>query len=801
MTSFEKKYIEARKNAIAADFAHLNPMQRQAVLTTEGPLLLLAGAGSGKTTVLIHRIANLLRYGRGSDSDWVPPSATEEDLKLLEAVGRGEKALSAEQRALGRKLAAVEPAEPWRILAITFTNKAADELKKRLESMLGADAQEVWAQTFHSACARILRRDADKLGFPLNFTIYDTADSLTAMKRVLEELNLSDRDFPPKSVLAAVSRAKDELLSPREYLALARSANELRRVKIGQAYEAYARRLMNAGAMDFDDLLYFAVRLLQEYEDVREYYQRKFKYVLIDEYQDTNHLQYLLASLLADGTKNICVVGDDDQSIYRFRGASIENILSFEEQYKDAQVIRLEQNYRSTGHILDAANAVIQNNKGRKGKTLWTQSEAGEKLSLYIAQNENDEARFVAEQIAKAAASGAAWRDHAVLYRMNAQSRQVEDALKRAGIPYRIIGGTRFFDRAEVRDILAYLYVLANPSDDVRLMRIVNVPARGIGQTSLERARQLAAERGTSLYEIMRNAGEYHELSRAALAMRKFIIMMEELRHCIGEVPLSDLYDLLLEKTGYLRTLEEKNTDEDTARAENVRELKSSILHYMHETGDDGIYGFLDEVALYTDIDNYDKDANSVVLMTIHAAKGLEFPTVFLVGAEEGIFPGLKAIGEAEEMEEERRLCYVAITRAKRKLYLCCAAQRMLFGRSGANLPSRFLEEIPPEHLERSAAPRADSFGGMRLESSPPAFRRTVRSAPASPHPLAAAKPASIPAVSYREGDEVEHKVFGRGSIVKMTPMGGDALVEIAFEEQGIKRLMLRAAMQYMTKR
>jgi DNA helicase-2/ATP-dependent DNA helicase PcrA len=801
MTSFEKKYIEARKSAIAADFAHLNPMQRQAVLTTEGPLLLLAGAGSGKTTVLIQRIANLLRYGRGSDSDWVPPFATGEDLTLLEAVGRGEKTLSAEQRALARELAAVEPAEPWRILAITFTNKAADELKKRLESLLGADAQDVWAQTFHSACARILRRDADKLGFPLNFTIYDTADSLTAMKRVLEELNLSDRDFPPKAVLAAVSRAKDELLSPREYLALAQAANELRRVKIGEAYEAYARRLMKAGAMDFDDLQYFTVRLLQEYEDVREYYQRKFKYVLIDEYQDTNHLQYLLVSLLADRTKNICVVGDDDQSIYRFRGASIENILSFEEQYKDAKVIRLEQNYRSTGHILDAANAVILNNKGRKGKTLWTQSEAGEKLSLYIAQNENDEARFVAEQITKAAANGAAWRDHAVLYRMNAQSRQVEDALKRANIPYRIIGGTRFFDRAEVRDMLAYLHVLVNPSDDVRLMRIVNVPVRGIGQTSLERARQLASERGTSLYEIMRNAGEHPELSRAALSMRKFINMMEELRSCIGEVSLSDLYDLLLEKTGYLLALEEKNTDEDTARAENVKELKSSILSYTQETGDDGIYGFLDEVSLYTDIDNYDKDADSVVLMTMHAAKGLEFPTVFLVGAEEGIFPGLKAIGETEEMEEERRLCYVAITRAKRKLYLCSAAQRMLFGRSGANLPSRFLEEIPPEHLERSAAPRPDSFGGTRLETNPPAFRRTARAAPASPYSLGAGKPASIPAVSYQEGDEVEHKVFGRGAIVKMTPMGGDALVEIAFEEQGMKRLMLRAAIQYMTKR
>ena len=494
MKSFKEQFITARRAAIAADFAHLNPMQRQAVLTTEGPLLLLAGAGSGKTTVLINRVANLLRYGRGSDSDYVPDGATEEDLRLLQAAGRAEESLTSEQRARAAALCTVDPVEPWRILAITFTNKAAGELKSRLEKTLGADAREIWAQTFHSACVRILRRDADKLGFPTGFTIYDTADSLAAMKRVLEELSLSDREFPPKSVLAAVSRAKDEMSRPEEFLSAAQDANDLRRVKMGRAYAAYAARLKKAGAMDFDDLMYFTVRLLQEYDDVRGFYQRKFRYVLIDEYQDTNHLQYLLTSLLTGDRGNICVVGDDDQSIYRFRGATIENILSFEEQYKNVRVIRLEQNYRSTGHILQTANAVIQNNEGRKGKTLWTDREEGLKPVLYVAQNENDEARYVAARIAEAAAGGVPWREHAVLYRMNAQSRLIEDALKRQNIPYRIVGGTRFFDRAEVRDMLSYLHVLANPSDDVRLLRIANVPTRGIGQTSLDKALALAGK-------------------------------------------------------------------------------------------------------------------------------------------------------------------------------------------------------------------------------------------------------------------------------------------------------------------
>jgi DNA helicase-2/ATP-dependent DNA helicase PcrA len=553
--------------------------------------------------------------------------------------------------------------------------------------------------------------------------------------------------------------------------------------------------------MDFDDLMYFTVRLLQEHEDLRAFYQRKFRYVLIDEYQDTNHLQYLLASLLTGDRGNICVVGDDDQSIYRFRGATIENILSFEKQYKKARVIRLEQNYRSTGHILQTANAVIKNNEGRKGKTLWTDREEGEKPVLYVAQNENDEARYVAARIAEAAAKGARWRDHAVLYRMNAQSRLVEDALKRQGIPYRIVGGTRFFARAEIRDLLSYLHVLANPADDIRLSRIANVPARGIGQTSLDKALSLAGEKGISLYEVFSRAEEYPELGRTAARMRAFIEMIETLRSAIGELPLDAIYDRVLEETGYLRALEAKNTDEDTARSENVRELKGSILDYMKETGDDGIYGFLDEVALYTDLDNYDKDADTVVLMTMHAAKGLEFPTVFLVGVEEGIFPGIRAIGEQEELEEERRLCYVAITRAEKKLHFCCASQRMLFGRSGANLPSRFLREIPPDRLEQSGS--SGSAEGSGLSSAGKLPERSFHKPGAAAGRTAASrisaeKPRETPA--FRTGDRVEHKAFGLGVISAVTPMGGDALLEITFEDKGIKRLMLRAASQYMKK-
>ncbi|MBR1456402.1 MAG: UvrD-helicase domain-containing protein [Oscillospiraceae bacterium] len=786
MTDFEKRYIEARRALIRADFPALNEMQLQAVMATEGPLLILAGAGSGKTTVLINRIANLLKYGRASDSDELPDGADEAQLKLLQAGGPE-----------AERLAAVDPVAPWRILAITFTNKAAGELKERLERMLGAQASDIWACTFHSACVRILRRDAEKLGFSDSFSIYDTADTQSLMKRILKDMDLDEKIFPPRAVLAEISRAKDSYVGAEEYRRQAKASSDIRRARIGDLYAEYMRRMFAANAMDFDDLIYFTVKLLQEHDEVCAYWQKRFRYVLIDEYQDTNHLQYLLASLLAQGHGNICVVGDDDQSIYKFRGATIENILSFEQQYKNCRTIRLEQNYRSTGHILDAANAVIRNNLGRKGKELWTNKGAGAQIELYFADNEHEEAQYVASAIMGAYSQGSNWRDHAVLYRMNAQSNQLEFAFKRQGIPYRIIGGTRFFDHAEIKDLLAYLNVIAVPEDDLRLARIINSPARGIGERSLEIARQLAAEENTSLFAIVSRADTYPQLARAGLRMRAFANMIRELRaFAEGNTP-DLLYDELLEKTGYLRLLEASSDPKDATRAENVKELKSSILSYIKESGDTTLEGYLANVALYTDLDNYDRDTDSVVMMTMHSAKGLEFPTVFLVGMEESIFPGMRAIGEPEEMEEERRLCYVAITRAKRQLHLVCARQRMLFGRTTANRVSRFVDEIPEEHIRKNV-PKGYAYRDKGRDLGFAYKAKPSKSYQVHAPVQRASAPVSVP--SFALGDNVRHKAFGSGVIVKMTPMGGDYLIEINFEQIGVKKLMLRAAAQHMTK-
>ena len=788
-SDFEKRYIDARRKLIESDFASLNPMQRKAVMATEGPLLILAGAGSGKTTVLINRIANLLRYGIAGDTNELPANASEEDIEIM--LSGGDDA---------RRIAALDPVEPWRVLAITFTNKAADELKARLERMLGPEASDIWASTFHSACVRILRRDAERLGFPTSFTIYDTSDSLSLVKRILKDFELDDKRYPPRMLLGEISRAKDAQLSPEQLYAKAKAMGDIRKEKIAEIYAEYSHRAFAAGAMDFDDLIYYTVKLLEEHDDVCQYWQRRFRYVLIDEYQDTNKLQYLLASKLAGGWGNICVVGDDDQSIYKFRGATIENILSFEDEYKDCRVIRLEQNYRSTAHILEAANAVIRNNVGRKGKELWTNGDTGETIELYVADNEHDEARYVASKIMSDYGKGGTWSDNAVLYRMNAQSHQLEQAFKRNGIPYRIFGGTGFFDRAEVKDMLAYLCVIASPNDDLRLTRIINNPPRGIGDRSVELAMGIAAKNETSLFEVIKNADLYPELSRASMRMRIFANMISELIEQSKELAPDLLYDQLLEKTGYLRLLEEKNTVEDSARAENVKELKTSIINYKSETTEPTLEGYLADVALYTDMDNYDKDQDCVVMMTMHSAKGLEFTNVFLVGAEEGIFPGIKAIGEPDEMEEERRLCYVAITRAKKKLCISCARQRMLFGKTTANRVSRFIDEIPEEHIEKRNIPRGYGFGEkstvQREYGQRPSYQ--TKSRPVSAPVQAAAK--SAPAPSFKVGERVRHRAFGDGQITKMTPMGNDQLIEISFDGGITKKLMLRAAALHMVK-
>lgn len=821
----KKEFIAARHDAIAREFEKLNPQQQQGVLKTQGAVLLLAGAGSGKTTVLIHRIENLMKYGDGSDSDFVPETATQADLSLLKTYLK-----TGEQNTRVKELCKVNPAAPWSILAITFTNRAAQELKDRLFARVGNSALDVWAATFHSACVRILRRDIDKLGFDTSFTIYDTDDSLRVIKACLRELEMDEKMYTPRMILGYISRAKDEMLMAEDYYDQAKKSSDFRAEKIANVYLQYEKRLRGANALDFDDIIFHTVRLLQKDEQVRTYYQKKFRYVLIDEYQDTNNLQYLLASILAGGWGNFCVVGDDDQSIYRFRGATIENILSFEAQYKGATVIKLEENYRSTQNILSGANAVIKNNLGRKGKQLWTAAGQGELIYLHSAMNEHEEAQYIAGQILDSYSDGKKWKDHAILYRMNAQSNQLELALKRNGIPYRIFGGTRFFERAEVKDMLAYLSAIHNPADDLRLLRIVNNPPRKIGATTIEKAQEIAAREDIPIMAIFDNAVEYETLQKAAPNLKIFVSLIQTLSALAQTLPLDEFYEQVMEKTGYLAMLENKNTIEDTGRAENVKELLTSIRGYMENSeGEVTLGGFLDEIALFTDMDTHDPNQDCVVMMTMHAAKGLEFPCVFIAGAEENVFPGQRSIGDAEEMEEERRLCYVAMTRAREKLTLTCARTRMLFGRTSGNMPSRFIGEIPQELVQRSGAESGfgvtdtafgsmargqSTYGGYSPSSARGAadyggfVRATTRPSATTPHPkpsyAAASQYGSASAQKgqeFQQGEMVVHKVFGNGLITSVQKMGGDAMLEIAFDNIGTKRLMQKAAAAHMEKK
>ena len=821
MTDLERRFIQARHDAIATEYSNLNPCQRQGVLATEGPLLLLAGAGSGKTTVLIHRVANLLRFGRGSDTDEIPIPISEDEVQFLEQYAA---APDAAQRPLMEYLCAVEPARPWEVLAITFTNKAANELKERLGRMLGEEvAADVWASTFHSACVRILRRDIDRLGFDRSFTIYDSDDSKRVIKDIIKELELEEKSFPPREVQTIISRAKNDMQTPEDFAEQGKAINDWRKIRMGKVYSLYNKKLRDANALDFDDLLWHTVRLLETAGDVREYYQRKFRYILIDEYQDTNALQYRLAALLTNQEKNICVVGDDDQSIYRFRGADITNILSFERQFRGARVIRLEQNYRSTQNILDAANAVIRHNQGRKGKTLWTENGRGELVTVKTTYNESDEANFVLGQIMMYYRRGGNWGDCAVLYRTNAQSNAMEYACKRNGVPYKIYGGLKFFDRAEVKDMLAYLCVINNPADDLRLRRIINVPARKIGAATVDKAQLIAARYGLTLYDVLRRAEEFPELKSSAAKLKHFTDMIEEMRRRLPDCPLPEFYDYVCERSGYAPALREKDDVESRGRLENVQELKSSILTYLEnaEGTEPSLSGFLDEIALYTDLDSRADGDNCVTMMTMHAAKGLEFPQVFVVGMEEGLFPGNRAMGDGAEMEEERRLCYVAMTRAREKLTLTNARQRTLYGRTTPCMPSRFLNEIPEENMEwlSKPQPRSESweerdsdygdrgygsYGGYGQRSAAPVVTRRE---PAEPKAGAlrsaagaskAAPKAAAPRMQIQAGETVEHDAFGRGLVLSVRTMGGDALVEVAFDSVGTKKLMLKMAAQHL---
>ena len=812
-----ERFIALRRALIRREFSNLNEMQQEAVLTTEGPLLLLAGAGSGKTTVLIHRIANLIRFGRASDSQEIPAGFGEAELAALEAAADKAGPMDTDTAAL----CALGPVAPWRIIAITFTNKAANQLKDRLAEMLGPEAAEIWAMTFHAACCRILRREIHRLGYDSSFTIYDSADSERVMKDVMKELLVDEKALAPRVILGAISRAKDKLQYPEDYQQEAEKARDARMGMISRCYALYQRRLREANALDFDDIILLTVQLLQEDEEVRSAWQRRFHYVLVDEYQDTNNLQYRLSALLAGGYENICVVGDDDQSIYKFRGATIENILNFEERFPGARLIRLEQNYRSTQAILNAANAVIARNRGRKGKKLWTQNAEGLGITVKETFDESEEANYVAGRIF-AMKPPAQFRDFAILYRTNAQSNALERAFKFNGIPYRIIGGTRFFDRAEVKDMLAYLQLINNRADDLRLNRIVNNPPRGIGAKTLEGVRRLAENQGLPMYLVLADAYHYPALEKSAAKLTAFAILIEDCAALLDTLSLPDFYDALVERSGYGKMLEDKGDVESRTRLENVRELRSSIVGYVENHPEDAsLHGFLEEIALYTDIEQYDPEADAVVMMTIHTAKGLEFPHVFLVGAEEGLFPNQRSAEEEAELEEERRLCYVAITRAKETLTITHARQRMLYGHTSFNRVSRFVRDIPQDCLTQASRPRpAAPERGSRQDrllyddlpfSEQPgrdwnspygggAYGTRRPQAPRRPQTPSFAADHSQLVPDFRPGDTVQHKAFGRGMVLSVTKMGADAMLEIAFNEVGTKRLLAKTASAHMKK-
>ena len=780
------KFLELRKKIIEKDFARMNDKQKQAIFTVNGPLLILAGAGSGKTTVLVNRIANIIKYGNAYNDVFIPEFVDEACINKLKIYAQNED----NSTDLPFNLS-VDSARPWQILAITFTNKAANELKERLVNMLGEIGNDVWASTFHSTCAKILRQHAEKLGYSNHFTVYDTDDVKRLIKECQQTLNIDDKILSHKSIISAISHAKDNMISHKEYSHQA--GNDYRLTQIAKVYNMYQMRLIEADAMDFDDLLFNTVTLFRKCPDVLEYYHDKFHYVMVDEYQDTNKVQYEFIKLICQKRKNLCVVGDDDQSIYKFRGATIENILNFEKTYKDAKIIKLEQNYRSTQNILDAANAVIENNSERKGKKLWTQNNAGEEIHLHTAFNENDEANYIAETILNKVATGANYSDFAILYRMNAQSSNIERTFIKSGISYRIIGGHRFYERKEIRDVIAYLSVINNPNDEVRLRRIINRPKRSIGDKTISKITEIAAQTGQSLLEIIRHADEYSDLLRAALKLKKFANLIDGLIEASDnpDFSLHNLYQKVLEDTDYVENINLEKDDVD-ARIENINELLSNIIKYEQENGDfASLEGFLEEVSLMTDIDNYDNNANAVTLMTMHSAKGLEFPVIFLPGFEEGIFPGTQSIYNPEELEEERRLAYVGITRAKKELYIINAETRMLFGSTSRNKPSRFSLEIPESLVEKTENKRAvqKTFNDIKLN-----YKAPVKSLSASARTFNHIERHQNNASFFVAGDVVVHKVFGKGNVLSARPMGNDTLLEINFDGVGNKKLMANYA-------
>ena len=799
------RYSAAKRRLFDKVLEGLNPQQREAVFTVNGPLLVIAGAGSGKTTVLVRRIAQIIRYGNAYYSDKCAAGLSEAYVGDLESAAE----LSAEDISPILDEFAVDAAAPWNVLAITFTNKAANEIKARLAAMFNDPdiAKDVWAGTFHSICMRIIRKHADRIGYTGQVTIYDTDDQKKALSKAMKSANVDDKQFPLKTVAGVISRAKEKLLTPDAYAL--ENGGGYREREFAKVYSVYQSMLKSSNAMDFDDIIMQTVILLRENEDIRQYYAHKFRYVCVDEYQDTNLAQFELCSLFASEWRNIMVVGDDDQSIYRFRGATIENILSFDRHYPDAKTIKLEQNYRSTSNILNAANAVIAKNESRHAKTLWTSNDAGALISYRTAEDQIAESRAVADIILKHIATDKyTYRDFAVLYRVNAQASSIERTFAKSGIPYRIYGGVRFSDRKEIRDTVAYLQVINNHADRERLLRIINEPRRKIGAKTLEAVENIANEKGISMFEVMEHASSYTALLRAASILEAFASTINELTDILASgCPLDAFVRQVLDKTGYMQMLIDAGKEESD-RVDNVNEFISGIIEYMKSTEEPTLTGFLEENALVADVDRFDESADAVVLMTIHSAKGLEFPIVLIPGMEEGIFPSSQAIMDPDELEEERRLAYVAITRAKKELYILRAKTRTMYGRTQFNAPSRFIEDIPAEYIneeeeyEKNNAPdgRVPFRASFDEEGNVTYSSRQMRTPSARPRASSmsrdkltvnqTAAPKRATGEIFEPGTRVLHPVFGKGEIISAKVMGADRLYEVVFDRVGTKKLM-----------
>ena len=777
------EYKELKKKALERYFIHTNSHQREAIFHINGAVLIIAGAGSGKTTVLCNRIANMLLFGNAYNSDYVP-QLSEDDERFLKLYGEGCYENSPEIVEHLSEIVGFNRVRPWKILAVTFTNKAAAELKERLLKM-NAPASEVWASTFHSCCVRILRRSIESIGYASNFTIYDTDDSKRVVKAVLDELGISNKAFPEKLVMNAISRAKDKLIPPEKFPFLNDDGTKDYQLGvIRDIYIEYQKRLKSSNALDFDDIIVKTVEVLRSDENALLYWQNHFDYVMVDEYQDTNSAQYELIKLLSGGKGNLCVVGDEDQSIYRFRGATIENILSFENEF-DSKVIKLEQNYRSTTNILDAANAVIRNNTQHKEKNLWSDLGEGDKIGVYRFPDEQSESLFVATEILNAKKDGSPFSDNAILYRTNAQSRTFELSLGRMGVPYRIIGGTRFYERKEIRDILAYLSVINNPFDTVRLLRIINEPKRSIGGATQAEIIRISSSLGISPIEVMERCEEFVTLSKKAKALLPLAKMFRELIDTAEEREITDILDDVLEQSGYTLMLMSQG-EEGTARYENIKELKSAMITFCEENERHTLFDYLEQVALISDIDSYEAEEDRVVLMTMHAAKGLEFERVFIVGAEENIFPSYRSLADPMDLEEDRRLCYVAITRAKQKLYVTTAESRLIYGQTMHNKMSRFISEIPAEYIEYIDKTLHSSVGGTSRANARPNYLRD--------HIVVRPDVQETELESFSSGDRINHRVFGEGTVLSSSPMGNDVLLEICFDNVGTKKLMAKFA-------